>query len=194
MVALVSWGVGVCSWWLVTGPVWAEVVHGSNVGLPKVDYSKTFAVGSFTGFNRDFEAKSLEVKAVSLPTYLGNLKPLPLTEWQSWKADIYPKAIGLHDFEIKKDMGSWSHPTELSGKNFDLSQKGSSFEGKVAKITSSPVETSNISTPRNIGGEELKNLINRGNEMGEVVVGRGFGALRFNPSLRELPETKFPPR
>jgi len=182
----------VCSWLLVTGPTWAEVVHGNNVGLPKVDYSKTFSVESFPRFNRDFETKSLEMKAVSLPTYFGNLKPLPLTEWQSWKADIYPKTMGLHDFEVKKDVGQWSHLPELSGEDSNLLQKRSSSEGKIAKTTSSPIETPDISPARNIGGEELKNLINRGNEVGEIVVGRGFGSLRINPSLREPPEMKSP--
>lgn len=187
---LASWWMMVCNWLLITGPTWAEVVHGSNVGLPKVDYSKTFAVESFPGFNRDFETKSLEMKAVSLPTYFENLKPLPLTEWQSWKADIYPKTIGLHDFEIKKDVTQWSHLPEWSGKDSNLLQKKSSSEEKIAKTPSSPIETPDISPARTIGGEELKNLINRGNEVEEIVMGRGFGVLKINPSLRELPETK----
>ena len=180
----------------------STTVRGDSSQLPKVDYSKTVEIKSFGGFNRAFETKSLEVQEVHLPTYSGDLKSLPLVEWQAPKKDFYTKSLTLPDLEIKFETKNasekWSQQISLKGEPV-LRKADSYFDGKQADLPSSPIEKKDLETPRNITGEELKQLINQGTrgtavEVAPVKMGHEFGKTQQNEKAKEIPETKSLPK
>src|SRR3989338_439801 len=111
----------------------SQVVHGDHSQLSPIDYNKKFEMKGFGGFDHEFKAKTIEMKAADLPTYSGNLKPVPLTEWQSSKTDVYSKSIEAKDFEIKKALEKWSRQADLKTVRFSAHTKDSPLNEKVAK-------------------------------------------------------------
>lgn len=158
----------------------------------------------FGGGDHEFKAKAIEMKAADLPTYSGNLKPVPLTEWQSSKTDIYSKSIEIKDFEIKKALEKWSHQADLKtakssvhAKDSPLNEKVAKENGKAAKESSLVFEIKNLPPANNLGGEELKDLVNRGKgtstvEVGTVKVGRGVSEVILGNGSKEVPGMKPP--
>ncbi len=181
----------------------STVVHGDSSQLPKLDPSKTFETKSFGGFDRTFKTKSLEVQAVRLPTYSGDLKSLPFTEWQTPAKDFYTKSLSFPDFEAKSASEKWSQQISLKGEPA-LRKADSHLDGKQADLPSSSLEKKDLESPKNIGGEELKQLINRGAqgtgaqgttvEVIPVKIGRGLGKTQQDEKAKETPETKSLPK
>ncbi len=174
---------------------------GGDALAPEIDHSKTVEMKAFDmdnlgGPGGGFQTKELEMKAADLPTYPGNLKMLPLTEWQSPKSDFYSKSINLRDFEIKKAVERWSQHSDQFQQNegSSLPQKNYDPYSREADVPASPVEKKEVDPAPNLSGEKLKQLINQGGELGPVQVGRGFGATQLGPQLKETPETKSPPK
>jgi len=168
---------------------------------PEIDHSKTvemkaFDMDSLGGPGGGFQTKELEMKAADLPTYPGNLKMLPLTEWQSPKSDFYSKSINLRDFEVKKAVERWSQHSDQFQLNegSSLPQKNYDPYSREADVPATPVEKNEVDPAPNLGGEKLRQLINQGGEPGHVQVGRGFGATQLGPQLKEIPETKSQPK
>lgn len=154
-------------------------VRGDGGQLPQIDYSKqfnmnVFKTGTYSGFNRSFETKQFEAKTLELPNYYGNLKPLPLTEWQSNKQDFYTKNLDLQEFQVRKTSDRWSHQLSLREDENFKTELPPAYEGKSISVKN--LEIKEVEVPSNVTGEDLRRLINKGSKPESVKVGRGFNA------------------
>jgi hypothetical protein len=175
-------------------------VRGDENQLPLIDYSKQFDMKAFkstkyTGFDRTFSTKTFDAnKTLELPSYYGNLKFLPLTEWHSSKPDIYTKTLDLEVFHIKKTTDRWSN--QLTLRNDDtINEK--IFTNKESPYPTRNVETKEVEPGRVIGGQALKDLINKGTKPEPVKSGRGFSAKNLGEekeTTTEQPKTESQPK
>ena len=163
-------------------------VYGSKEPYHQEDYDKMFkmefdtkTLGDYN--NKEFSTRAIEMKAATLPDYAGNLKSVPLTEWQSSKPDFYSKSLSLREFEVKKAIDTWTKPSELESKS-GVPLTRSKMDGKESSDSSKRVEKVDLPPPYAIKGEELQNLINHGSEAPPIKVGRGTATkgLQIAPS------------
>jgi hypothetical protein len=176
-------------------------VRGDSSQLPEIDYSKQFNMknfksSNFSGFNRTYATKEIESKTLELPTYFGNLKPLPLTEWHSPKPDVYSKTLSLQDYQIKKAVDRWSNQLTLRTDE-DLGNKN--FLTKDKPYPTANIESKEVEAGKNVGGQQLKDLINRGVKPEQVKVGHGFNATQLGEgegkeNSNEPPKTSSQPK
>jgi hypothetical protein len=175
------------------------MVRGDPAQLPEIDYSKqfnmqNFKTGTFSGFNRTFATKDIASKTLDLPSYYGNLKPLPLTEWHSSKPDIYSKTLSLKDYQVKKAVDRWSNQLTLREDDDNFVSK--SYSGNDKMVPTSNIESKDVSPGKSVGGQELKDLINRGIKPEQVRVGHGFNATNLGEKdpVKEQSKTESQPK
>ncbi|MDD2710251.1 MAG: hypothetical protein PHV34_19890 [Verrucomicrobiae bacterium] len=158
-----------------------QVVRGDSSQLPKIDYTKKFEGKNFDGYNREFKGGSVQFKDVDLPTFSGNLKALPMTEWKSDKPDLYKKNLELKDFEGKK-ITHFADKDPVQKQEVSLGGKQPSIDSsKAPRIPSTSAGEKQVPTPQSIGGQELKDLINKGITPEKVTVGKGITSRELHP-------------
>ncbi len=154
-------------------------VSGSSTPYRQEEYDKMlkmeYDVKSLDGYSKEFKTSSIEMKAATLPEYGGNLKSVPLTEWQSSKADFYTKSLSLHDFEIKQALDKWSQPAMFSTETA-VSMKNSSMDGRPSEDSSKTFDKKDLPPPYAVKNEDLQNLINYGSEAPAIKVGNRFSS------------------
>ncbi len=169
----------------------SKIYRGDASQLPEIDSSKNFEIKTFGGADKEFETHELELKAARLPFYSGNLKSLSTPEWSSSRPDLYPQAINLRDFEIKKSSDEWYRQSSADRKEPAVSDESESILATRSAATEKPeIKPPNISLPADIENEELRLLINLGLELGKVRLGRGFGAVDLKPGVSISPPAK----
>jgi len=171
-------------------------VRGDPSQLPEIDYSKQFnmkkfGTSAFSGADRTFSTKEIQSKTVQLPPYYGNLKPVPLTEWNSSRPDVYSKSLSLQGFQIKKAVDRWS--TNVTLREDEPYHDNSPVKGD--DIQTSDVETKESEPGKNVTGQKLRELINKGIKPEPVKTGRGFNAGYLGEEkAKEQPKTESPPK
>jgi hypothetical protein len=172
-----------------------KVYRVDSSKLPLIDYSKQFKVHEAGMFNKTFETREVEKKILDLPAYAGNLKPLSLTEWRAPKTDAYSKNLEMREFEIKKAVEKWSKIVDFNNEEAYSPKENLSPEAeKKAPLPEDPIESQIVEIPGSIGGEELKNVINKGMKAEEITIGRGFNSKKIGVNFKVQPETKLPPK
>ena len=130
-------------------------------------------MGTFNGFNRTFEAKSLEMKAAQLPEYHGNLKDFQVHEWKNSQPDWQSRTFTSRDFVIRQSVDECWHDLEIRGE-FRVPESRLGLSSQSPMDSRPSVPTGNLPSQPGLTGEELKKVINRGSEAGRVTLGRGF--------------------
>jgi hypothetical protein len=154
-----------------------QVIRGDESQLPQIDYSKQFnmkgfGTSTYSGAERSFATKNFETKTLQLPSYYGNLKPLPLTEWNSPKRDVYSKTVTLQEYQLKKAVDRWSNQLTLREDDADRTDPAV----KDGSVPTRNIDTKEEDVPKNVTGQSLKDLINKGAKPEPVKTGRGFTA------------------
>lgn len=176
--------------------LWAEstVIRGDSSALPPLDYSKQFDMKGSKNFDRQYQVKTLEMKTFNLPTYSGSLKTVPLTEWEGPTTDRYSQSINLREFLVKEEVEKYARQALLDGE-IEVPENAKNLSERQTSASREDVETGTVGPSKALGGEDMRQLINRGvTEAGPIKMGKGFGERSFGIRTKEAPEKKSQPK
>ncbi len=158
------------------GNAWAQSVsRGDASSLPAIDYSKQFKTGVFTGFDRSFSPASVSTRSVKLPDYSGQMKSMPLAEWNFPHADRYPRAAPLRNVEWK------ASPVEWAERKASLHDAAPFRNGALSVRTNENWEGRNVSAPAverppDLDKDQIMNKFRQIRDLPPVRIGRGFAS------------------